>query len=102
MEPRATSDRFGRQPAGQLWNTIVAVLGIVGLSYFTVTSIEHTFSSHHASATFVGTPATEVETTAPRALGDNATGPCADLLDMTCAPRNYSSTGAVEEQPPTF
>jgi hypothetical protein len=89
----------------QLAKAAVAVLGIVALSYVTVTSIEHSLGSRGDSAPLVGVDAPSVVAAPSGGTGGTAsvTAPCSTLPDLTCAPGSYSSAAPqADEQSPTF
>ena len=92
MAIHVLSKRSPRQRALLAIRTAVMVLGIVTLTYLTVTSIEHSrdASSHLGAA-------------AAAAASQTASGPaapCASFPDMTCSHRYDNS--ADEPLPPTF
>lgn len=87
-----TSDRTAAQRVVGAAKALVAVLGIVLLSYLTVTSMEHSLALRDAA--YVATP--------PSSEASSTAVACASFPDMTCPSRQVSTTSGGEPVAPTF
>jgi hypothetical protein len=98
MAIHAVSNRFARRRALRAAKAVLAVLGIVMLSYLTVTSIEQSL----VSGTAIVGVATAIATQGPPSGATGFAVPCATFPDVTCPSRHANPALDAEPNPPTF